>query len=221
MTKVDLLLEMFLFLRNSYQTPPTENTGGAGDIQYSSVLTNGKLPSDASVIPGIVKQMFDILEAPNAEHNMKVNSNGGLERGQLAEERKSWRKNHPYGFIAKPETESDGSVNLMCWKCFIPSKEGTDWEGGHYPLSLQFSEDYPDNSPSCKFPHGFLHPNVYPFGLVCLSIIWKPAITVKQILVSIRDLLDNPNPSSSANHDINILYLKMQVERHLVRRLDS
>ncbi|KAL4381689.1 hypothetical protein AHAS_Ahas04G0158600 [Arachis hypogaea] len=33
---------------------------------------NGELSSDASVISGAVKQMFDILEAQNAEHNMKV-----------------------------------------------------------------------------------------------------------------------------------------------------
>ncbi|KAL4300762.1 hypothetical protein AHAS_Ahas17G0233300 [Arachis hypogaea] len=35
-------------------------------------MQNGKFPSDAGVIPGAVKQMFDLLEAQNAEHNMKV-----------------------------------------------------------------------------------------------------------------------------------------------------
>ncbi|KAL4396595.1 hypothetical protein AHAS_Ahas01G0107600 [Arachis hypogaea] len=33
---------------------------------------NGELSSDAGVISGVVKQMFDILKAQNAEHNMKV-----------------------------------------------------------------------------------------------------------------------------------------------------
>ncbi|MED6219877.1 SUMO-conjugating enzyme sce1 [Stylosanthes scabra] len=142
-------------------------------------------------------------------------SSGGAACGRLAEERKSWRKNHPHGFIARPVSGSDGSLNLFHWQCFIPGKDGTDWEGGHYPLSIQFSEDYPDNSPVCKFPQVFLHPNVYPSGLVCLSIIgedWKPSITVKQILVGIQDMLDNPNPSSPANHDINNLYLKDKYE---------
>ncbi|KAL4364693.1 hypothetical protein AHAS_Ahas07G0031600 [Arachis hypogaea] len=32
----------------------------------------GELSSDAGVISGAVKQMFYILEAQNAEHNMKV-----------------------------------------------------------------------------------------------------------------------------------------------------
>jgi len=47
----------------------------------------------------------------------------------------------------------------------------TDWEGGYFPLTLHFSEDYPSKPPKCKFPQGFFHPNVYPSGTVCLSIL--------------------------------------------------
>jgi hypothetical protein len=28
------------------------------------------------------------------------------------------------GFVAKPETLPDGSVNLMIWQCVIPGKKG-------------------------------------------------------------------------------------------------
>ncbi|CAK9175572.1 unnamed protein product [Ilex paraguariensis] len=49
---------------------------------------------------------------------------GGIARGRLAEERKAWRKNHPHGFVAKPESLPDGSVNLMVWQCTIPGKAG-------------------------------------------------------------------------------------------------
>jgi ubiquitin-protein ligase len=50
---------------------------------------------------------------------------------------------------------------------------------------------------------GFFHPNVYPSGTVCLSILneedaWKPGITIKQILLGVQDLLDSPNPLSPA-----------------------
>ncbi|XP_076888438.1 SUMO-conjugating enzyme SCE1-like [Bidens hawaiensis] len=130
----------------------------------------------------------------------------GVAIGRLTEERKAWRKNHPYGFVAKPESLSDGSVNLMVWHCTIPGKAGTDWEGGYYPITLKFNEDYPSKPPVCKFPPGFFHPNVYPSGMVCLSILskssdWRPAITVKQILVGIQDMLDTPNPASPAQSD--------------------
>ncbi|KAJ4905201.1 SUMO-conjugating enzyme SCE1 [Raphanus sativus] len=77
---------------------------------------------------------------------------GGIARGRLTEERKAWRKNHPHAFVAKPETCSDGTNNLMIWQCIIPGKSGG----------------------------------------------WRPAITVKQILVGIQDLLDEPNPNDPA-----------------------
>lgn len=46
---------------------------------------------------------------------------------------------------------------------------------------------------------------------MCLSILnedegWKPAITVKQILVGIQDLLDHPNPESPAQAEAYNLF---------------
>jgi ubiquitin-conjugating enzyme E2 I len=48
---------------------------------------------------------------------------------------------------------------------------------------------------------------------VCLSILnedegWKPAITIKQILLGIQDLLDDPNPDSPAQADAYNLFKK-------------
>jgi len=34
----------------------------------------------------------------------------GVARGRLMEERKAWRKNKPFGFHARPETNADGCV---------------------------------------------------------------------------------------------------------------
>ncbi|MBA0742032.1 hypothetical protein Gogos_015137, partial [Gossypium gossypioides] len=89
----------------------------------------------------------------------------------------------------------------------------TDWEGGYFPLTLHFSEDYPSKPPKCKFPQGFFHPNVYPSGTVCLSILnedsgWRPAITVKQILIGIQDLLDAPNPADPAQTEGYHLFIQ-------------
>ena len=60
------------------------------------------------------------------------------------------------------------------------------------------------------------HPNVYPSGTICLSILneeeaWKPAITVKQILLGIQDLLNDPNDKSPAQSDAFNLYRKDKV----------
>ncbi|TYI69922.1 hypothetical protein E1A91_D08G187500v1 [Gossypium mustelinum] len=93
-----------------------------------------------------------------------------------------------------------------------PSGSKTDWEGGYFPLTLNFSEEYPSKPPKCKFPNGFFHPNVYPSGIVCLSILserrgWRPSITVKQILVGIQDLLDQPNATDAAQTEGHQLYV--------------
>ena len=50
---------------------------------------------------------------------------------------------------------------------------------------------------------------MYPSGTICLSIInedWRPSISVKQILLGIQDLLDEPNEKSPAQHDAYQLY---------------
>lgn len=64
---------------------------------------------------------------------------GGIAAGRLAEERKAWRKNHPFGFIAKPSSNPDGTRNLFNWECAIPGKKGTIWEGGLYKANFLFT----------------------------------------------------------------------------------
>mmetsp|Transcript_4248 Transcript_4248/g.7027 ORF Transcript_4248/g.7027 Transcript_4248/m.7027 type:complete len:161 (-) Transcript_4248:342-824(-) len=132
-------------------------------------------------------------------------------RTRLAEERKSWRKDKPFGFHARPEGGEDGSVNLLKWKCHIPGPQGTDWDGGFYPLTIEFPEEFPTKPPKCKFPGGFFHPNIYPSGTVCLSILnedegWRPSITIKQILLGIQELLNTPNPNSPAQSEAYIMF---------------
>lgn len=54
-----------------------------------------------------------------------------------------------------------------------------------------------------KFDPPLFHPNVYPSGTICLSILdeeksWKPSITVKQICLGIQDLLEHANVNDPA-----------------------
>lgn len=63
-----------------------------------------------------------------------------LAKQRLAIERKGWRKDHPHGFVAKPVTQNDGSVQMLLWECKVPGKAGTLWENGLYPVKLEFTE---------------------------------------------------------------------------------
>ena len=38
----------------------------------------------------------------------------------------------------------------MKWKCYIPGKEKTEWQGGLYPLTMEFTEDYPAKPPKVR-----------------------------------------------------------------------
>jgi len=88
----------------------------------------------------------------------------GIAIARLSEERKGWRKEHPFGFVARPTKNSDGTLNLMNWECAIPGKKGTPWENGLYKLRMIFKDDYPSSPPKCKFEPPLFHPNVYPSG---------------------------------------------------------
>ncbi|CAL5069537.1 unnamed protein product [Urochloa decumbens] len=164
-------------------------------------------------------------------------ASGGVARGRLAEERKSWRKSHPHvratatwvrgvagdaaGWDRQPyglevhhprqgrqndvlnfvQQNTTSSSNKTLWHLKETDLIYTDWEGGYFPVTLHFTENYPSNPPTCKFPARFFHVNVFDSGEVCLSILgdaWKPSITMRQILIGIQDLLNNPNPASPA-----------------------
>lgn len=58
---------------------------------------------------------------------------------------------------------------------------------------------------------------MYPSGTICLSILneeegWRPAITLKQVLIGVQDLLDDPNPSSPAQSEAYNLFINNKAE---------
>ena len=163
--------------------------------------------------------------------------------------RKQWRRDHPFGFYARPVRTSQGVLDLKKWECGIPGKDKTLWEGGLFKLDVIFpdgmlavylgehwfdrliehGQNTLQNRQSVrmmialrstssqyfigKFVPPLFHPNVYPSGTVCLSILneeegWKPAITIKQILLGIQELLNEPNPESPAQADAYNLFKK-------------
>lgn len=82
---------------------------------------------------------------------------------------------------------------------------------------LTFPRDYPLNPPTMKFTCDMFHPNVYPDGRVCISILhapgddpnmyessserWSPVQSVEKILLSVVSMLAEPNDESGANID--------------------
>ncbi|TGO25474.1 hypothetical protein BPAE_0079g00210 [Botrytis paeoniae] len=130
---------------------------------------------------------------------------------RLLQEYRALTNNPPDGIAAGPVTEDD----LLCWEALIEGPEGTPFEGGVFAAELQFPKDYPLSPPSMRFLGEVWHPNVYPSGLVCISILhpagddpnhyehaserWSPIQSVEKILISVMSMLAEPNDESPAN----------------------
>jgi len=54
----------------------------------------------------------------------------GIAQARLAEERKLWRKDHPFGFVARPMTMPDGNLNLVSWWERDLQTKGTNVQNG-------------------------------------------------------------------------------------------
>ncbi len=73
-----------------------------------------------------------------------------------------------------------------------------------------------------KFTTKMFHPNIYPDGAVCISILhppgtdkfneqekaeerWRPSLGAEEILLSVISMLNDPNCDSPANIDAAVL----------------
>lgn len=96
------------------------------------------------------------------------------------------------------------------------------YAGGYYKCTLQFPKTYPYAPPDFRFNAPLWHPNIYPDGRICISILhapgddimsgesagerWSPAQRVESVLISILSLLDDPEINSPANVDASVMY---------------
>ncbi|EGF81808.1 hypothetical protein BATDEDRAFT_29651 [Batrachochytrium dendrobatidis JAM81] len=106
-------------------------------------------------------------------------------------------------------------ANIYEWDVMIMGPEGTPYEGGFFKAHLSFPQNYPQMPPEMKFISEMWHPNVYPNGGVCISILhppgddkwgyeqagerWLPIHTVETIVLSVVSMLSSPNDESPAN----------------------
>ncbi|RWS28036.1 Ubiquitin-conjugating enzyme E2 G2-like protein [Leptotrombidium deliense] len=132
---------------------------------------------------------------------------------RLMAEYKQLTLNPPEGVIAGPVDEE----NFFEWEALITGPQETCFEGGVFPARLTFPSDYPLNPPKMQFTCEMFHPNVYPDGRVCISILhapgddpmgyesaaerWSPVLSVEKVLLSVISMLAEPNEESGANVD--------------------
>lgn len=119
---------------------------------------------------------------------------------RLAGELSKLNNNPIEGIVINPTND------MLIWTGNIKGPPNTPYEKGIFPLVIIFTENYPIKPPSIKFlePKKLFHPNFYRDGKICIDILqsnWSPALSIEKILLSIRSLLMDPNPSSPANRE--------------------
>uniref|UniRef100_A0A6I8Q3G5 Ubiquitin-conjugating enzyme E2 G2 n=1 Tax=Xenopus tropicalis TaxID=8364 RepID=A0A6I8Q3G5_XENTR len=111
-------------------------------------------------------------------------------------------------------------VFFILFACRGP--EDTCFECGVFPAILSFPLDYPLSPPKMRFTCEMFHPNIYPDGRVCISILhapgddpmgyessaerWSPVQSVEKILLSVVSMLAEPNDESGANVDASKMW---------------
>jgi ubiquitin-protein ligase len=53
---------------------------------------------------------------------------------------KQWRKDHPFGFVAKPVKSPTGGLDLKRWECAVPGKDNTIWANGLFKVEVTFPD---------------------------------------------------------------------------------
>lgn len=123
-------------------------------------------------------------------------------------------KDPNYMFSIQPDEN-----NFYLWNILLLGPKDSIFEGGIFKCQLLFPKDYPNKPPEFKFITIIPHPNFYPDGRVCISILhegqdeynyeslserWLPSHSVSTILMSIVLIFNNPNFESPANVDASI-----------------
>ncbi|CDR97460.1 ubiquitin conjugating enzyme E2, putative [Babesia bigemina] len=108
--------------------------------------------------------------------------------------------------------------DLFQWRVCFEGPYGTPFEGGIFTVVITFPDTFPNNPPQMKFEQKMWHPNIYPDGRVCISILhppgmdifndqeapeerWRPVLSVESIILSVISMLSEPNAESPANVD--------------------
>ncbi|KAH6889767.1 ubiquitin-conjugating enzyme/RWD-like protein [Thelonectria olida] len=106
------------------------------------------------------------------------------------------------GVYASAITEED----VTHLKGTIPAPPDTPYAGGTYVVDIQIPAAYPFKAPVIKFDTKIWHPNVSSqTGAICLDTLgsgWSPVQTIKTALLSLRMLLEVPNPKDPQDAEV-------------------
>lgn len=118
---------------------------------------------------------------------------------------------------------NEDDVHMFKWQlALMVINNDSVYNGGYFKAEMTFPTDYPYSPPKFRFLVPFNHPNIYPDGQLCISILhkpgedimsgeeaserWSPLHGAESVLRSILLLLDDPEINSPANVDASVMF---------------
>lgn len=126
-------------------------------------------------------------------------------------------------FKAYPST-SQGAKNYRVWDIYFTLNDPDSlYAGKVIKAVMEFPNCYPLQPPTLRFVSKMFHPNIYPDGRVCISILeednipdptgyakpedkWAPVQNIRTVLLSIVVVINSPNIESPANVDASVMF---------------
>jgi len=143
-----------------------------------------------------IDKRIDKLIGREAPHLRRLLKEIQHERKEYEEMSTEERKKLPVIFVPSED-------NLTQWWAGIRGPENSFYEGGTYIIELTFPEGYPFENPLVRFVTPVFHPNISQLGKVCLNLLngeWTPLYNITKLLLTIQDLLAQPNPDDPLNN---------------------
>ncbi|XP_058472553.1 ubiquitin-conjugating enzyme E2 L3-like [Solea solea] len=101
--------------------------------------------------------------------------------------------------------------NTLLWQALIVP-DRPPYDKGAFKIEIIFPTEYPFKPPKITFKTKIYHPNIDDKGQVCLPIIsadnWKPATKTSQVIQSLINLVNSPEPEHPLRADLAEEYTK-------------